>query len=157
MKTYKELQNDIELVLENEVITGGAARSARSDFGIHRIEQDSQVGRMNAFLNAFTDREFLDPRSAVAQIRHKFNLSGLDFEWDNNSNVTKESMNLPLKRWGGSFGTIPTHNLMKDGFYKSDNISEFNGGKGLSLKINANQEDGGLYFIDAKIVPSKGD
>lgn len=157
MKTYKELQDNIQVVLENEVITGGAARSAHSDFGVHRIEHDSQVGRLNAFLNAFTDREFLDPKTAIAQIRNKFNQAGLDFEWNNKSSITNEKMELPLLKWGGSFGTIPTHNLMKDGFYKSDNISEFNGGKGLSLKINTDKEDGGLYFIDAKIVPSSGD
>ena len=156
MKTYKKLQENIGIVLESEVVTGGAARSAHSDFGVHRIETDSEVGRMNAFLNAFCQREFLDPKSAVAQIRHKFNQAGLDFEWNNTSTFTKESMNLPLSRWGGSFGTTPTHNLMKDGFYRSDNISEFNGGKGLSLKIESSQEDGGLYQINAKIVQAKG-
>lgn len=156
MKTYKKLQENIGIVLENQVVTGGAARSAHSDVGVHRIEMDSQVGRMNAFLNAFCQREFLDPKSAVAQIRHKFNLAGLDFEWNNTSTFTKESMTLPLSRWGGSFGTIPTHNLMKDGFYRSDNIGEFNEGKGLSLKIESSQEDGGLYQITAKIVQAKG-
>jgi len=155
MKTYKDLQEKIEVVLESEVVTGGASRSAHSDFGVHRIEADSQVGRMNAFLNAFCQREFLDPKSAVAQIRHKFNQAGLDFEWNNTSTFTKESMSLPLSRWGGSFGTIPTHNLMKDGFYKSDNVSEFNEGKGLSLKIESKQDDGGLFQINAKIVQSK--
>lgn len=157
MKTYKELQENIELVLESEVVNGGAARSAHSDFGVHRIEHDSQVGRMNAFLNSFCQREFLDPKTAIAQIRHKFNIAGLDFDWNNKSSITAESVNLPLKRWGGSFGTTPTHNLMKDGFYESDNIKEFNGGKGLSLKIESKQDDTGLYIMKAKIVQSKGD
>jgi hypothetical protein len=44
---------------------------------------------------------------------------------------------------------------MKDGFHKSDNISEFNQGKGLSLKIESKQDDGGLFQINAKIVQSK--
>tara|TARA_Y100000034_G_scaffold133641_2_gene199697 strand:+ start:2556 stop:3047 length:492 start_codon:yes stop_codon:yes gene_type:complete len=156
MKTYKELQENIDTILENEVVTGGASRSAHSDFGVHRIEADNQVGRLNAFLNAFCQREFLDPKSAVAQIRHKFNQAGLDFEWNNTCSITKESINLPLTRWGGSFGTTPTHNLMTDGFYKGDNIKEFNGGKGLSLKIESNQNDGGLYQLNVKIVQPKG-
>ena len=156
MKTYKELQEKIETITESEVVAGGAARSAHSDFGVHRIEHEEQVSRLNAFLNAFTDREFLSPKTAVAQIRHKFNTAGLDFEWNNSSSVTNETINLPLTRWGGSFGTIPTHDL-KTGFYKSDNIKEFNNGVGLSLRLNADQEDGGLYFLDAKIVPSTED
>ena len=156
MKTYKKLQEKIETIVENEVVNGGAARSAHSDFGIHRVEHESQVGRLNAFLNAFTDKEFLSPKTAVAQIRHKFNMAGLDFDWNNSSVITNETMNLPLTRWGGSFGTIPTHDL-KTGFYKSDNIKEFNNGVGLSLRLNADQENDGLYSIDAKIVPSSGD
>tara|TARA_R100000008_G_C3585381_1_gene171827 strand:- start:2075 stop:2548 length:474 start_codon:yes stop_codon:yes gene_type:complete len=155
MKTYKELQEKITTIVEGEETTGGAARSAHSDYGVHRIENPEQVGRLNAFLNAFTQMEFLDPKSAIGQIRHKFNLAGLDFEWTNASKIdVDETMNIPLKRWGGSFGTTPTHNLMKDGFYTSDNISEFNGGKGLSLKLEVFQEDDGLYQMDAKIIPT---
>jgi len=45
---------------------------------------------------------------------------------------------------------------MKDGFYKSDNIGEFNEGKGLSLKIESKQDAGGLFQINAKIIQAKG-
>jgi hypothetical protein len=159
MKTYKELQEKIDTIAESgggEVVNGGAARSARDDFGIHRVENEEQVGRLNAFLNSFTDKEFLSPKTALVQIRHKMNTAGLDFEWNNNSTITAEELHLPLARWGGSFGTTPTHDL-KTGFYRGDNIKEFNNGVGLSLRISADQEDGGLYLLDAKIVPSVGD
>jgi len=156
MKTYKELQEKIDTIAESAYVSGGAARGAHSEFGVHRIENDEQVGRINAFLNAFTDKEFLSPKTAIAQIRHKLNMSGLDFEWNNASVVTNETMNLPLTRWGGSFGTTPTHDL-KTGFYKGDNIKEFNDGVGLSLRVNADQEDGGLYIIDARIITATGD
>ena len=43
---------------------------------------------------------------------------------------------------------------MKDGFYRGDNIKEFNGGVGLALKLEVYQEDDGLYQMDAKIVPN---
>jgi len=155
MKSYKKLKEKLETISESQYIVGGASRTAHSHFGVHRIEHTEQIGRLNAFLNAFTQMEFLDPRSAVAQLRHKFNLSGLDFDWNNASTInTEESMNLPLSRWGGSFGTIPTHNLLTQGFYKSDNISEFNGGVGLSLRIDVYQEDDGLYQMDTKIIPN---
>jgi len=156
MKTYKELQSKISELQESENIEGGAARTAHNDFGVHRVEHEEQVARLNAFLNAFTQREFLDRKVAMAQIRHKFNTAGLDFDWNNSSILTDETVNIPLSRWGGSFGTIPTHDL-KTGFYRSDNIKEFNNGVGLSLKIDSGQEDDGLYYIDAKIVPSKGE
>jgi len=157
MKSYKQLKEKLQTISEGQHIMGGAARSAHSDFGVHRIEDASQMLRLNSFLNAFTQREFLEPKTAIAQMRHKLNLAGLDFDWDNGSTVkTEQTMELPLKRWGGSFGTIPTHDLKK-GFYKSDNISEYNGGVGLALKVDVIQDDDGLYEIDAKIIPHEGE
>tara|TARA_Y100000310_G_C20422413_1_gene687309 strand:- start:12 stop:488 length:477 start_codon:yes stop_codon:yes gene_type:complete len=156
MKTYKELQETISTITESQETVGGAARSAHSDFGVHRIDNAEQIIRLNSFLKAFTQREFLEPKNAVAQLRHKMNLAGLDFDWDNSSELSMdESNNLPLKRWGGSWGTTPTHNLLKQGFHTSDNISEFNNGVGLALKLDVFQEDDGLYEIDAKIVPNQ--
>ena len=97
MKTYKNLQEKLQTVSEGQETVGGAGRSAHSDFGVHRIEHPEQVGRLNAFLNAFTQMEFLDPKSAIATIRHKLNLAGMDFEWNNNSTITTEnSLNIPL-------------------------------------------------------------
>ena len=155
MKTYKEIQEQIATITEGQETVGGAARSAHSDFGVHRTENPEQVIRLNSFLTAFTQREFIEPKSAVSLLRHKLNLAGLDFDWDNSSEIsTNESTKLPLKRWGGSFGTTPTHNLLKQGFYTSDNISEFNNGVGLALKLDVFQDDDGLYEIDAKIIPN---
>jgi len=157
MKKYKELQEKIQTLSEGQYVAGGAARSAHSDFGVHRIEDENQILRLNSFLSAFTQREFLEPKTAIAQMKHKLNLAGLDFDWDNGSNVkTEEAMELPLKRWGGSFGTIPTHDLKK-GFYTSDNISEYNGGVSLALKVDVLRDDDGLYEIDAKIIPHEGE
>ena len=154
MKTYKELQEKIEIISEGQETVGGAARSAHSDFGVHRVEHGEQISRLNAFMNAFTQKEFLEPKSAVAQIRHKLNLAGLDFEWNNSSMLEHDATTeLPLERWGGAFGTTPTHDLRK-GFFKSDNISEFNGGVGLVLRINVDQNNDGLYQMGAKIVPA---
>ncbi len=154
MKSYKELQENLKPIAEGQETSGGAARSAHSDFGVHRIEHPEQLGRLNAFLNAFTQMEFMEPKAAIATMRHKLNLAGLDFDWNNTSTYTpEENLKLPLNRFGGSFGTTPTHDL-KQGFYKGDNISEFNGGVGLALSIDVYQEDSGLYQMDAKIIPN---
>lgn len=154
MKNYKELQEKIQTISESQETVGGAARGAHSDFGVHRIDAPSELFRLNAFLNAFTQREFLEPKSAISQIRHKLNLAGLDFDWDNSSTIdVDETLHLPISRWGGSFGTIPTHDLKK-GFYTSDNIKEYNNGQGIDLKVDVVQDDDGLYELSAKLVPN---
>ena len=65
----------------------------------------------------------------------------------------KNSRIRPGDPLAAAFGTTPTHDL-KQGFYKGDNIAEFNGGVGLNLSIDVYQEDSGLYQMDAKIVPN---
>jgi hypothetical protein len=157
MKTFSNLLRQIKKLNESEVTTGGASVSADSHYGIYRIENSEQLDRINAFINAFTRKEFIEPNSAMAQLRHKFNLTGLDFDWDNSSSLSEGDNTIHLNRFGGSFGTTPTHNLMKDGFFKGDNIKEYNNGKGLDLRVNLRKNDSSLYKIDARIVPSEAE
>jgi len=54
----------------------------------------------------------------------------------------------PMNRFGGTFGTTPDHDLLKDGFQVTDGISEFNGGKGLNLVIDVQITPSHLYKFD---------
>ena len=154
MIKFKELNTFLETLFEGEETTGGASRSARSDYGVHRVENPEQVGRLNAFLNAFTQREFIEPKAAVAQLRHKFNTVGLDFDWNATSNIKEDgTMSIPLNRFGGTFGKSMQTPYAE--FETTDGIQEFNGGKGFNLKLNVSNGEGGLYKLDAKIVESK--
>ena len=153
MIKFKELNTFLETLFEGEETTGGASRSAFSDSGVHRIENPEQLARINAFLNAFTQREFIEPKAAVAQIRHKFNLIGLDFDWNASSGIKDGSMSIPLNRFGGTFGKSLQTPYAE--FETTDGISEYNNGKGLNLQLNVENGDGGLYKLNAKIVESK--
>jgi len=155
MIKFKELNELLTNLFEGEETTGGASRSAYSDYGVHRIENPEQRGRINSFLNSFTQREFMEPRAAIAQIRHKFNTIGLDFDWNGTSTVAENGkMVLPLNRYGGTFGkSLQTPHAE---FETTDGIKEFNNGKGLSLDINIFVGDEGLYKMDAKIIESEG-
>tara|TARA_R100001594_G_scaffold106632_1_gene141102 strand:- start:1201 stop:1665 length:465 start_codon:yes stop_codon:yes gene_type:complete len=153
MKKFKELTAKIDSLVENEHIFGGAARSAHSDYGVFRIENSEQLKRVNAFLNAFTQREFIEPKHGIAQIRHKFNQMGLEFDWTPQTSKIEygEEMKLPLSRWGGSFGTTPEHDLLKDGFYRDDNFE----GTGFTLGLKVTSPNGGLCQIDAMVYPTE--
>jgi hypothetical protein len=154
MKKYKELKRQLN---ESELEDGGAlggfpanrSRSAHSDYGIHRLDSSEQVQRLQAFLAAFTGREYLEPRSAISLLRVKLNLAGLDFDFNNKTNLDVGSVNiLPLKRFGGTFGKSPTtpHNE----FETTDGFQELLG-HGLNLVVSISVSESGLYRLDAKI------
>jgi len=154
MIRYKELNGMLTDLFEGEETVGGAARSAHSDYGVHRVENPEQVQRLNAFLNSYTQREFIEPKAAIATLRHKFNTIGMDFDWNGSSVLEDGNNTIPLNRYGGAFGKSMQTPYAE--FETTDGIQEFNGGKGLNLNINVSNGDGGLYKLDAKIVESKG-
>lgn len=158
MKSYKQLKKQLN---ESEYVDGGAlgqwptpdsTRSAADDFGIHRIEHNSQLQRLEAFLSAFTGREYLDPRAALSLMRVKLNLAGLDFDFNNKIEIkTNAPISFQIKRFGGTFGTTPEHDLSK-GFKVTDGVEDILGGDHLSLVVTITEAESGLYKMDAKLV-----
>ena len=154
MKKYKELKKQL---MESELQDGGAlggfptqrTGSAHSDYGVHRLDSNEQVQRLQAFLSAFGGREYLEPRSAISLLRVKLNLAGLDFDFNNKVDLQVGSVNIfPLKRFGGTFGVTPTtpHNE----FETTDGFKELLG-HGLNLIVSVTVAESGLYRLDAKI------
>ena len=158
MKSYKQLKKQL---MESEYVDGGAlggwpapdsTRSASDDFGIHRVEYNHQVQKLQAFLHAFTSREYLDPRAAISLMRVKLNLAGIDFDFNKKTHVPVGApMNFHLKRWGGTFGVTPD-NDGRHGFVVTDGMSDILDGDHLSLVVTIREAESGLYKMDAKIV-----
>lgn len=155
MKNYKQLRKQLN---ESEYVDGGvlggfpvknSTRSAFSDEGIFYVEKDEQAKRIQAFLNAFTSREYLEPRAALSLLRVKLNLAGLDFDF-NNKTLLKigAPVNFRLRRFGGTFGTSPEHDISK-GFEITDGMGK---GNEMSLIVVINESSSGLYKIEAKLV-----
>ena len=73
MKNFKQLAEQINLHEGEHTFGGGfnninqnyAAASAYSDEGVYQIEKKSQLNRINAFLDAFSRKEYMDPRAAL--------------------------------------------------------------------------------------------
>lgn len=163
MKKYKDLRLQLN---EGENADGGSIggypaqsiRSAASDYGIHRIDSEEQVQRIQAFLTAFTGREYLEPRAALSLMRVKLNLTGLDFEFNSKTKIRNgEQVMLKLTRFGGTFGTTPEHDLMKDGFQVTDGIEDSLDGDHLAIAFSMTEAPSGLYKMDAKIVRYSGE
>lgn len=154
MITYKQLRQQIN---ESEATAGGGfgdgsnytskGRSAHSDFGIHYTENDSQLKRINAMINAFTQKEYLEPRGAISLLRHKLNLVGMDFPFDNSIDImANESTKYKLLKYGGTFGK--TVDTAYDQFEETDGFSD---GKSYVLELNIVDNPNGLYKIEASV------
>lgn len=152
MKTYKDI---LQKINENEHSEGGGfglhggdsyGKSAYSDAGIHRTESPAQLKRLNAFVNAFTQKEFLDPRAALNMLRAKLNIAGLDFVFDTNVELEEEQTSFKLYKFGGTFGK--SVDTPFDEFEVTDGFEE---GRSYALNVKLLDIPNGLYKIEANI------
>ena len=151
MKSYTELQT---LLTEMEDTPfGGDARSAFSDYGVHRIEDPEQLSRLNAFLSAVSAREFLDPKGALFQIKNKLNMAGYDIECNPQERSYEGMKEYPLNRHGGTFGK--SVDTPFDEFERTDGISKSE--NTFSLKINTEKLPSGLYKMTPSISPTSAE
>lgn len=157
MKKFKQLKQQLT---EDAYMDGGAlgqwpvpnsTRSAFSDFGVHRVEHDDQLKRLQAFINAFTGREYLEPRAALSLLRVKLNLAGFDFDFNSKNLIqTNTPMLFKLKRFGGTFGKTPT--TPHDEFTTTDGFEDILNGAHLGLNTVVEEVSSGLYKLNINII-----
>jgi hypothetical protein len=151
MKRYNELKTTLTEMEDTPM--GGDARSAMSDYGVHRIEDPEQLSRLNAFLNAVSSREFLDPKGALFQIKNKLNMAGYDFECNPQEKSYEGMKEYPVNRHGGTFGK--STDTPFDEFERTDGIS--NSENSYSLKVNTEKLPSGLYKMSPSISPTSSE
>lgn len=155
MKKYKQLKQQLN---ESENMDGGAlggfpvvnsTRSAHSDDGIYRVEKEEQLQRLQAFLNAFSGKEYLDPRAALSLLRVKLNLASLDFDFNNKTDIKAGHTTVfKIKRFGGTFGVTPEMDLTKEPFETTDGLVN-----PINLVVNIDEAPSGLYKLNLKFTP----
>lgn len=161
MKRFKELRTQM-FELAEEYSEGGGfgydptltskGRDALDKVRPVDYNKEDDLERINAFISAFTSRSYLDPKSALYVLRAKMNLANVDFDLTRATELeTNKEYDFPLKRFGGTFGTSPTHNL-------SQGFEETNGFDGRNFVLTVTvQSSGGdnkkaPYYIQARIV-----
>ena len=157
MKRFKELRS--EITEENsegggfgyDPVLQSKGRSANPD--VKPVSYDDEFGMhaMNSFITAFCAKSYVDPRSALYLLRAKLNLTGVDFDLNRASELSLDTQyQFPLKRYGGTFGTSPSHDL-KNGFEVTNGFN----GKNFVLKCKITAvKDGdksGIFMIEAHI------
>ena len=156
MKKFKQLKQQLN---EDAYMDGGAlgqwptpnsTRSAFSDFGVHRVEYNEQLKRIQAFVHAFTSREYLEPRAALSLLRVKLNLAGFDFNFDKKTPINTDTpIVFKLTRFGGTFGKSPT--TPHDEFETTDGFEDILNGDQLALNVMIKNNPSGLYKLDIQI------
>ena len=146
MKTFNELARNI--MEAEDTPAGGYSRSAHSHHGTHRVEDQEMLGRVNSFIHNYFQTEVQDKKAALIGLRQKLNQVGLDFQFTGKEELpVGEDFRIPITRYGGTFGTSPTHDL-RNGFEVTDGLES-----PLTLNVNCEYLENGLYNINAKVAP----
>ena len=112
------------------------------DMMLGDLTSDAVIEKLNAYVGAVADREYLNPEKAVSEMRQKLMRVGLHF---GDVQFTEESgeVSVPLIQYGGAFGKSADTPI--DEF---DDQPE----SGRSLNVVFERTSGGTHRILAKIM-----
>ena len=81
------------------------------DMMLGDLTSDAVVERLNAYVGAIADREYLNPEKAVAEMRQKLMRVGIHF---GDVQFTEESgeISVPLVQYGAHLVKVETHHMM---------------------------------------------
>jgi|TARA_R110001592_G_scaffold54831_5_gene167993 hypothetical protein len=129
----------------NQYVKEGSSHGAEpvdGDMMLGDLTSDAVIERLNAYVGAVADREYLNPEKAVSEMRQKLMRVGLHF---GDVQFTEESgeVSVPLIQYGGAFGKSADTPI--DEF---DDQPE----SGRSLNFVFERTSGGTHRILAKIM-----
>ena len=135
MKTFKQYMKEAPHPADGDNPVDG-------DMMLGDLSSDAVIERLNAFVGAIADREYLNPEKAVSEMRQKLMRVGLHF---GDVQFTEESgeISVPLIQYGGAFGKSA-----------ETPIDEFDDQQesGRSLNFVYERTSGGTHRILAKIM-----
>ena len=138
----KQMKNFNKFITEKATDAGYPVDT--DSFG-NDLSNPNDVMRINSFLGAMGQIEYLVPEHAMNKIRERLGRLSISFgDVDLSEDGGKISM--PLTQFGGRFGEDDDHEKLDD-----DGISHKVEG-GLSIEIMHEKSGAGTHFIRAKIV-----
>ena len=135
MKTFKQYMKEAPHPADGDNPVDG-------DMMLGDLTSDAVIERLNAYVGAIADREYLNPEKAIGEMRQKLMRVGIHF---GDVQFTEESgeISVPLVQYGGAFG--------KSG---DTPIDEFDDEQesGRSINFVYERTAGGTHRILAKIM-----
>ena len=148
MKSFKQF----DLNEDGQYTDRFAHSSAEDDnAGLFNVQDPASLQRLNGFVGALADKEYLQPNAAVEQLAMRMGTVGLNFTLPNiegdSGNTTVE-----VNQYGGRYGKTPDNTNAGDGDIEDgDGISHKKEG-GLKLEFNWEKQANNTYKVFANLV-----
>ena len=147
MKSFKQ---------HNEAYTDQFTHSSAEDdnAGLFNVQDEASMQKLNGFVGALADKEYLQPNAAVEQLAMRLGTVGLNFKLPS---ITGDKGNTVVEviQFGGRYGKTPenSNGPMSSGteIENGDGISHKKEG-GLKLEFNWEKQANNTYKVFANLV-----
>ena len=146
MKSFKQY---------DEAYTDRFAHSSAEDDNKHlaNIQDEKVLQRLNGFVGAIADKEYLQPEAAIKQLNNKLGIAGLNF-LEPKITGDKGKTTVEVTQFGGRYGKTPdnSNGPMSKGkeIEDGDGISHKKDG-GLKLEFNWEKQSNNTYKVFASL------
>lgn len=146
-KSYKELKRNVRESWE--VSNNGMPVMDDGGVNMHAIEQKNVIDKLNAALGFLNSSPTADPNSRIVDIKKTIGHSGLDFDHSLfEADEENPVIEIPVTQHGGRIGMTP-----EEGWVDDDGVSHRTGGVKYGIKLETSKGQGGLWSIDATVLP----
>ena len=146
MKSFKQF---------DEAYTDRFAHTSAEDDNKHlsNVFDEKVVQRLNGYVGAINDREYLQPEAAIKQLNNKLEIVGLRFA-EPKVDSDKGNATVELTQFGGRYGKTPdnSNGPMSQGkeIEDGDGISHKKDG-GLKIEFNWEKQDNNQFKVFANL------
>ena len=147
MKSFKQ---------HNEAYTDQFTHQSAEDdnLGLFNVQDEASMQRLNGFVGALADKEYLQPGAAVEQLAMRLGTVGLNFTLPK-IDGDKGNTTVEVSQYGGRYGKTPenSNGPMSAGteIEDGDGISHKKEG-GLKLEFNWEKQTNNTYKVFANLV-----
>ena len=131
-----------------------ALNSAEDDnLGLFNVQDERVMQRLNAYVGALSQQEYMQPDAAMKQLNNKLNVVGLNF-LEPKIESDKGNATVELTQFGGRYGktTDNSTGAMSDGkeIENGDGISHKKDG-GLKIEFNWEKQNNNQFMVSASL------
>ena len=151
MKSFKQF----DLNEDGQYTDRFTHQSAEDDnLGLFNVQDEASMQKLNGFVGALADKEYLQPGAAVEQLAMRLGTVGLNFTLPK-IDSDKGNTTVEVNQFGGRYGKTPENSngpmSVGDEIENGDGISHKKEG-GLKLEFNWEKQSNNTYKVFANLV-----